>query len=427
MLNATQRRSEKDGALDPEACLDEVDRLVRSPHLSGSEALCKLLHFLAHHALDSPTEHIKEYEIATQVFGRPPDFDPQADSGVRVQMARLRTKLAEYYLSDGASDAIQVEVPKGGYSLSFRRRIIETDAPAPGKEVRKPTAQPESIPIRRSRAIMVVALLWALTIAGSIAYIAFRRPRSIDRLNNQAAQAVSPVLRTFWGPFLLGSEPPFVVFSNAEFVGNPITGMRYYNRTRDSGNSISEHYTGIGEVMGVEELEGLFLHFGRQFQIKRGGLFTLDDARTNNLIFVGSPTENLTLGEIPENSGFAFKQIQVGQDWTQAVIDLRPRPGESANYLPTPETQPMQVDYAVITLAHGLDRSRWTLILAGASTVGTQAAVDFACDPDSVKDILRRLEISPGSDMKPFEALLRVKVANDVPLTSELVKLRRTE
>ncbi|MFZ0302175.1 MAG: hypothetical protein WAL75_05800 [Terracidiphilus sp.] len=204
--------------------------------------------------------------------------------------------------------------------------------------------------------------------------------------------------------------------------------MRYYDPSKDPRDQISQHYTGIGEVMGVEELESLFLRLGRQIQIKRGGLFTLDDARKNNLIFVGSPTENLTLGEIPQNSGFAFRRLQVGQnDWVQAVIDLRPQPGENPTYLPSPETQPMQVDYAVITLTHGLDRSRWTLILAGASTVGTQAAVDFACDPDSVKDLLHRLDIPLGTGMEPFEALLRIKVANDVPLTSELVKFRKTE
>jgi hypothetical protein len=180
--------------------------------------------------------------------------------------------------------------------------------------------------------------------------------------------------------------------------------------------------------MGVEELGSLFLRFGRQFQIKRSGLFTLDDARKSNLIFVGSPTENLTLGEIPHSSGFTFKLLQTGHDdWVQGVVDLKPRPGEASEYLPTAESRPLEVDYAVIILTHGLDRTRWILILAGASTVGTQAAVDYASDPDSVKDLLRRLNIQPGSDMKSFEALLRVKVANDVPLTTELVKVRGTE
>jgi hypothetical protein len=425
MLNAHQKECEKAGSIDPHVCLTEVDRLVRSPFLSGSEALCKLLQFLAQHTLNSPEDHLKEYEIATQVFGRPADFDPQADSGVRVQMGRLRSKLAEYYQTAGAEDPIQVEVPKGGYALSFRHRVVTATTDPPQINAPASSAKPARTGVRLSLLVGAAALICALAATGVLIAVSHRSPGSADTAGNQTAP---PSLRTFWGPFLQGSQLPFVIFSNAQFVGNPITGMRYYDPSKDSRDQISQHYTGIGEVVGVEELEGLFLRLGRQIQIKRGGLFTLDDARKNNLIFVGSPTENLTLGQIPQNSGFAFKQLQVGQnDWAQAVIDLRPRPGEIATYLPSPETQPMQVDYAVITLTHGLDRSQWTLILAGASTVGTQAAVDFACDPDSVKDLLHRLDIPLGSGMKPFEALLRIKVANDVPLTSELVKFRKTE
>ncbi len=428
MLNVHQKESEKAGSIDQQICLAEVDRLVRSPSLSGSEALCKLLQFLAQHTLNSPEDHLKEYEIATQVFGRPADFDPQADSGVRVQMGRLRSKLAEHYQTAGAEDPIQVEVPKGGYSLTFRQRVITATADPIPISAPVPTTKPARTGVRLSLLIGATTLICVISAAGVLIVVSHRSPGSSNTAANQTAQSAPQSLQTFWGPFLQGSQAPFVIFSNAQFVGNPITGMRYYDPSKDPRDQISEHYTGIGEVMGVEELEGLFLRLGRQIQIKRGGLFTLDDARKNNLIFVGSPTENLTLGEIPQNSGFAFKRLQVRQnDWVQAVIDLRPGPGENATYLPSPETQLMQVDYAVITLTHGLDRSRWTLILAGASTVGTQAAVDYACDPDSVKDLLHRLDVPLGAGMEPFEALLRIKVANDVPLTSELVKFRKTE
>jgi hypothetical protein len=87
----------------------------------------------------------------------------------------------------------------------------------------------------------------------------------------------------------------------------------------------------------------------------------------------------------------------------------------------------METDYAVITLMHGLDRARWTLVLAGASTIGTQSAVDYVYNPESVKDLLHRLTIGAGSEIKPFEGLLRVKVVDSVPLATELVKLRTTE
>src|ERR1700738_4907707 len=105
-----------------EQYLAQIDRLLNSHVLHGSESLCKLLRYLAEHALDHPGSSLKEYQIATEVFGRSPNFDPQSDSTIRVQAGRLRLKIAEYYASEGAEDPIQVEIPKGTYVLSFHRR-----------------------------------------------------------------------------------------------------------------------------------------------------------------------------------------------------------------------------------------------------------------------------------------------------------------
>src|ERR1700687_4238777 len=100
----------------------QIDKLINSQVLHGSESLCKLLRYLAEHALDHPGTSLKEYQIATEVFGRPHDFDPQHDSTIRVQAGRLRLKLAEYYSSEGAQDDLIVEVPKGTYVVSFHHR-----------------------------------------------------------------------------------------------------------------------------------------------------------------------------------------------------------------------------------------------------------------------------------------------------------------
>src|SRR5258708_26960114 len=42
---------------------------------------------------------------------------------VRVQAGRLRAKLSEYYNSDGAEDAVVVDLPKGTYILSLHHRV----------------------------------------------------------------------------------------------------------------------------------------------------------------------------------------------------------------------------------------------------------------------------------------------------------------
>ncbi len=82
----------------------QIEVLVSSTTLHGSESLCKLLRYLGKHALEDPVGRVKEYQIATEVFGRRPDFDPQSDSMIRVQAGRLRAKLSEYYSTEGAHD-----------------------------------------------------------------------------------------------------------------------------------------------------------------------------------------------------------------------------------------------------------------------------------------------------------------------------------
>src|SRR5712671_1596335 len=102
--------------------LAQIEKLLSSHTLHGSESLCKLLRYLANHSLDHPGLSPKEYQIATEVFARQKDFDPHLDSMVRVQAGRLRAKLSEYYASDGADDQIMVELPKGTYALTFHPR-----------------------------------------------------------------------------------------------------------------------------------------------------------------------------------------------------------------------------------------------------------------------------------------------------------------
>lgn len=79
--------------------------------LHGSESLCKMLQYLTHQALSNPGVSVKEYQIATEVFGRPSDFDPHLDATVRVRAGRLRSKLAEYYAGMGHDDRIVAELP----------------------------------------------------------------------------------------------------------------------------------------------------------------------------------------------------------------------------------------------------------------------------------------------------------------------------
>jgi hypothetical protein len=102
--------------LDRSVVEDELQRLIESPGLQHAESLCLLLRYLVEHALDRPAEHVKEYQIAVDVFGRSESFDPRIDSTIRVQTSRLRNKLVDYYATTGANDPVVIEIPRGTYA-----------------------------------------------------------------------------------------------------------------------------------------------------------------------------------------------------------------------------------------------------------------------------------------------------------------------
>jgi hypothetical protein len=408
-------------AIGREQCFQQVDRLTKSHSLHSSESLCKLLRYLAEHSLDHPGVALKEYQIATEVLGRPAGFDPQSDSTVRVQAGRLRVKLAEYYAHEGADDPILVEIPKGAYGLAFqlRGRPGVIVAPAPPTELSEKRAQARPSSRRWVIAIAVLLVLLLASVATSAVLLSRERNQSV------ATPAVPASYRLFWSHFVDGPQQPLVVFSNGSFVGRPETGMRYFNPASDARSFILDHYTGVGEVLAIHQLDRVFFLLNRPLRVKRGALFTLDDAKNNDLIFVGSPSENLTLLDIPGTREFIFKRLDSGpRKGDLAVLNVHPQPGEPENFLATPANRPTVEDYAVIALLPGLDPSRTVLILAGNSTFGTQAAVEYVCREDSIKALLRRLNVSKAADLKPFEALLRVKIAHGVPVVEDLVALR---
>src|SRR5215467_34474 len=152
---------------DKEQYLRQVEKLAGSHILHGSESLCKLLRYLAHHALEHPGTPLKEYQIATEEFGRPPDFDPTVDSMVRVQAGRLRAKLAEYYAGEGSEDPVRIELPKGTYTLVFHKRDGTHKAnghhPGVAQERAIPQAEP-SVPRGWMASVIVLALLLGISL-----------------------------------------------------------------------------------------------------------------------------------------------------------------------------------------------------------------------------------------------------------------------
>lgn len=85
----------------------------------------QFLEYVVSETLSGRGERLKGYSIALEVFGRRASFDAASDSIVRVEAARLREKLGEYYATDGRYDPVRIVLPKGSYTpvISWRQGV----------------------------------------------------------------------------------------------------------------------------------------------------------------------------------------------------------------------------------------------------------------------------------------------------------------
>ena len=95
-----------------------MDRALSSPLFRKAERQSRFLRFVVDAALQSPKAAIKEFEIGMAVYDRRADYDPRTDPIVRVEAARLRARLREYY-DTTPPDVVRIDIPKGQYVPEF--------------------------------------------------------------------------------------------------------------------------------------------------------------------------------------------------------------------------------------------------------------------------------------------------------------------
>jgi hypothetical protein len=445
--------------------LDQLERVLQARVMHGSESLRAFLRFVSLKTIDHQEEMLKEYVIATEVFGRGSDYDSRLNSVVRVQAGRLRAKLQEYYATEGRDDAVLIDLPKGHYVpvFSYLKRANgetltaaspagESHAapafePAPVK-LPEPPAEPEPPPRRPRSWPKQAALITLSALVVALLFLTAKYYTDARRLQAQLDTAPTvPADREeaapLWGDLLNSSEPCLVVFSNTLFEGSAEKGMKLYKSLDSPGSTLGspalpqsqmpavrspdgviEHYTGIGEVMGVYFLGDFFARVKHPYRVKRSLLLTWDDLKTQNLVVLGSPAENFFLRDLPQQQDFIFRPLKdEKQQDTFGVVNLKPRANEQKTYLAKqegPSRSQLSEDYAVISSLPGLTAGRRMLILAGITTMGTQAAAEYVTRADYVKDLIAHLNTAPPGEPprlpSSYQLLVKVKITGGVPV-----------
>lgn len=103
----------------PDGVRAELERILTSGAFDASPRNRKFLRYVVEETLAGRGERIKAYAIATAVFGRHADFDPQQDPIVRIEAGRLRRALERYYLMAGPGESVRITMPRGSYAAAF--------------------------------------------------------------------------------------------------------------------------------------------------------------------------------------------------------------------------------------------------------------------------------------------------------------------
>ena len=164
--------------------LEQLEKILHGRTLHGSESLKAFLRFVGEKTVDNGDGGLKEYVIATEVFGRNSDYNSRIDSVVRVQASRLRTKLHEYYTTEGKSDHIVIDLPKGHYTPTFAYKSDQAvgngsaePAEVPGKTYRTDSA------VSKLNLWMTVSLVAAILLAALLGAMLWRVNSEKTRLS----------------------------------------------------------------------------------------------------------------------------------------------------------------------------------------------------------------------------------------------------
>jgi len=381
-----------------------IDKIVHSATFSSSEILRKLLEYLGSRTVENSASPIKSKEIAAAVFGRVSNFDPQTDSIVRVHAGRLRSKLAEYYLSEGAEDEWIVVIPKGSYELTLHDRngnALRHTRNAAEAAKQTSDAVPQAASAARRRLVFGLAYAAGLVAVAVVSWLlasSATRARLAD---------ITPALKTFWQDFLSNDERALIVYCNV--------------RVRATNSDRLFLFPSNGEVLGVFQIARFFASVHKEAVAKNPRMVTWDEAKDADLVFVGSPLAETPLRSVPTFHDFAFRSG--GPNEEAFIENLRPRKGEPTIFrgAPTPKTY----DYAVVALTKPFSPKHSAVTVAGLAGYGTDGASEFVTHEDRVQQLLSMLAVKPGGNMPSFEAVLRFNVQGETPMQPEIVVVHR--
>lgn len=404
--------------------LGQVERIAHSETLRASESLRRLLRFLGEKSAAGEAEDLKEYTVGVDGLGRPATYDPRHDSAARIQVGRLRQKLAEYYRTEGKDDEVIIELPKGQFKIICNVRPHSGGQPA------------RTEPFWRK-----AALILSLFLAASIIWGIYSAVRLRSAVTQAARAEWTPALQELWRPFVVSDRPVIIMIADPLFVQFKGFGT-YRELTINSWNEVkasstvatirkalkdapidrSSRYTGVSEANASFLLGRTLATHVPHISLARSSEFSWSQLANNNVVYVGA--ERIIEGQLQSLP----VQLEFMYDFA-GVRNAHPKPGEPnlfadpAATLANPPSEDGE-SYALISRIPGPAGQGDMQTFVSNSAPARMAAVQLFTSSDGARDMVNRLKMQSGHLPRYYQIVLRVKFQGGIPTETSYVAHR---
>ena len=411
-----------------------VQRVLWSREVARSERIRDFLTYVCDHALEDQDAQVHEQEIGHKVFGRPADYNPHDDNIVRVTAGNTRRKLEQYFISDGISEPVILEIPKGKYTPIFRER----DASDVGEAASSLLQVEAKLAVyRRAVALLgVCALLLAAYAIWSTATL-----RSVRRTLPPVLQENS-ALNALWSQLLVPTSHMDIIVPDSsldlieKLEGRQIGLVEYLNPNQwmvdaklEADPALShfaewtarQGLTSMASVRTVYRFAQLTQGDQGRISILRPRDFNMTQMKSDNVILLGSTRANPWEYLIDSQLHFQF-------GWDQKLScnyfeSLDPLPGAQVFDRCAPN-----VSYVRIAFVPNLAGTGNVLSIEGTDAEGTEGGGEFITNESSVEKLLALAGGGHGGARIPyFEALLEGSRVGGQTSHLSIIAFRRVE
>lgn len=388
----------------------EAGKVRRARAFGRSLTLYRLFDFLAAQAEadHAPTE----LDIAVQVFGKAADFDVSSDAVVRVNIHRMRQKLADHYRRSPQENADRLAVPKGEYRL-----VLET---ADAGETPTPTRAAAGRPFSRRMLVVGAAGL----AAGGAATWAFMRPRPREA-------ALADVRRRAPWRGLDESRPVIIVLNDFYIFGDSEGGLSVSRLIRrfdvnsradleayraagpDGAGSFVDldmRYVPVGAALALRDVALVVGERSARPRLMLAGDLTPETLRQAHIVYVGYLSG---LGLLREPLA-RRSRLRAGESFDELVDPGANRTYRSQTAGRGPDSGP-QTDYGYVASFAGPGGGR-ILVISGTRDSGLMHMSNVLTSASGLDELAGRTDIAGD-----FEALYRVEGIGHVDLNGRPV------